>query len=74
MKETIENDEVNYTGGDLDSISDMIAEVTQVIEEARIAVEEKNFVESRSKLRRVDELLETSRNRVRILEEMKSEE
>ena len=74
MKETIENDEVNYTGGDLDAISSMIAEVTQVIEEARIAVEEKNFVESRSKLRRVDELLETSRNRVRILEEMKSEE
>ena len=74
MKETIENDEVNYTGGDLDAISSMIAEVTQVIEEARIAVEEKNFVESRSKLRRVDELLETSSNRVRILEEMNSED
>ena len=74
MKETIENDEVNYTGGDLDAISSMIAEVTQVIEEARIAVEEKDFVKSRAKLSRTDELLEASRNRVRILEEMKSEE
>ena len=72
--ETAEKEVNTYTGGDLDSISDMIAEVTQVIEEARIAVEEKNFVESRSKLRRADELLEASRNRVRILEEMKSEE
>ena len=72
--ETAEKEVNTYTGGDLDSISDMIAEVTQVIEEARIAVEEKNFVESRSKLRRVDKLLEVSRNRVRILEEMKSEE
>lgn len=74
MKENIENDEVNYTGGDLDSISDMIAETMQAIEEATIAMEEKNFAESRSRLSRVDELLEASRNRVRILEEMNSED
>ena len=72
--ETAEKEVNTYTGGDSDAISSMIAETMEAIEEARIAVEEKNFVESRSKLRRADELLEASRNRVRILEEMKSEE
>ena len=72
--ETAEKEVNTYTGGDLDSISDMIAEVTQVIEEARIAVEEKDFVKSRAKLSRTDELLEASRNRIRILEEMELEE
>ena len=72
--ETAEKEVNTYTGGDLDSISDMIAEVTQAIEEARIAVEEKDFVKSRAKLSRTDELLEASRNRIRILEEMELEE
>lgn len=72
--ETAEKEVNTYTGGDLDAISSMIAETMEAIEEARIAVEEKDFVKSRAKLSRIDELLEASRNRIRILEEMKSEE
>ena len=72
--ETAEKEVNTYTGGDLDAISSMIAETMEAIEEARIAVEEKDFVKSRAKLSRTDELLEASRNRVRILEEMNSED
>jgi len=65
--------EMNYSGGDLDAISSLIDQITQALEDARSAIDAKNFAESRAKLDVVKDLLEITTARIEILEEIREE-